>query len=321
MPNLTLSVRIAAVSILLLSALHIVFWATLAIAAHSAAPATYPTNLLFPVSCVFSVAGLFGVMVGVGVFRARPWARIAALVIAALVLLFCGFGILVLIMTLVGFSGPGLAVDIPAASKTYSVSMGLAYLLIFLLAIWWVYVFSHKSTAAQFSSPTLTPTEGIPKKPSCPPPITLLAWIMIITSGLSALSWPFILGRIPTMLFTHVFSMTSSKGIWAANIILFLVCGIGLLKLQRWSYTGALALHTFWLVSMFVSQLSPLYEPYLRICFNALEIPQTYPELRLPPFSPWLTAVVSAIPTTLLIAGLFYYRRSFLKAAAEATAT
>lgn len=140
---------------------------------------------------------------------------------------------------------------------------------------------------------------------------------MIISSGLSGLSWPLIVGKIPAMLFTHVFSMASSKWIWAANIVLFLVCGIGLLKLQRWSYTGTIALHIFWLVSMFVSQMSPLYDSYLRLCLNALEIPQTYPELSLPRFSPWLTATVSAIPAALLIAGLFYYRRSFLKAAED----
>ena len=120
------------------------------------------------------------------------------------------------------------------------------------------------------------------------------------------------------MLFIHVFSMATSKWIWAANIVFFLICGLGLLKLQRWSYTGTIALHAFWLVSMFVSQMSPFYELYLRLCLNALEIPQTYPELSLPRSSPWLTAIVSAIPTALLIAGLFYYRRSFLKAAAEA---
>ena len=122
------------------------------------------------------------------------------------------------------------------------------------------------------------------------------------------------------MLFTHVFSMTSSKWIWAANVILFLICGIGLLKLERWSYTSAIVLHAFWLGSMFVSQLTSAYEPYLRTCISALVIPQLYPGLSVPHFSPWLTATVSAIPTALLIAGLFYYRASFLKAADEAAA-
>jgi len=314
MPNLTLSVRIAAGLILFLSVLHIVFWAVLAIATHSAGPATYPTNLLFPISCVFSVAGLFGVFVGVGIFRVRPWARVAALMVAAIVLMFFGCRILVLALTLVGLFGPGLGVEIPTTSKTYFICMGLTYFSVFLLAIWWIYVFSRKSTAAQFSSATSTPAETIPKKPSCPPPIALLAWLMIISSGLSGLSWPLILGRIPAMLFIHVFSMATSKWIWAANIVFFLICGLGLLKLQRWSYTGTIALHAFWLVSMFVSQMSPSYQLYLRLCLNALEIPQTYPELSLPRFSPWLTAIVSAIPTALLIVGLFYYRRSFLKA-------
>ena len=314
MPNLSISVRIAAGSILLLSVLHILFWAVLAIAAHSAAPVTYPTNLLFPVACVFSVGGLFGVFVGVGVFRARAWARVAALVIAALVLLFCAFGILVLVLMLVGVFGAGLGIEIPTSGKAYFIGMGFAHLSIFLLAIWWIYVFSRKSTAVQFSSETTTLVEATSKKPCCPPPVALLAWLMIITSGLSALSWPLILGRIPVMLFTHVFSMTSSKWIWASNIITFLACGIGLLKLRRWSYTGTIGLHVFWLGSMFVSQLSPNFERYLSACYNALGTDYSeivFIHVKTPA---WIAAFTTAIPTALLIAGLFYYRSSFLKA-------
>lgn len=314
MANLSLSVRTAAGSLLVLSVLHILIWAVMAVAAYSVAPATYPTNLLFPVACCFSVAGTFGVVVGVELFRARPWARVAALVIAALVLLFCGLGILILAMILFGLFGIGLGIEVPTANRTYLSGMGVVYLLIFLLAVWWIYVFSRNSVARQFSAASATATQATSRRPSCPPPIALLGWLMIVSSGLSALSWPLILGKIPAMLFIHVFSAATSKWIWAANIVLFIVCGIGLLKLQRWSYTGAIALHVFWLASIFVSQLSPLYEPYLNNCINLLELPQTYPGLSLPHFSPWVTAITSAIPTALLVSGLFYYRRNFLKA-------
>src|SRR5262249_55922765 len=190
MAKLTLSVRIAAGSILLLSVLHIFFWAVLAVAALSRDSTFYPISLLFPVACVLSVGGFFGILVGVGIFRARAWARIAALVIAALVLVFCGFGILVLTLSLVGLFGLGLGVEIPTTNKTYLIGMGLTYLSVFLLAVWWIYVFSRKSTAAQFASKPSTTIEAISKKPSCPPPIALLAWLMIISSALSALSWP-----------------------------------------------------------------------------------------------------------------------------------
>src|SRR5262249_2577033 len=138
MHNLPLSVRIAAASILALSAIHVFFWAVLALAAHSGAPATYPGNLLFPAAFVFSVAGLFGIFVGIGVFRARAWARVAALVIAALVLLFCGFGMLVLATALFGLFDLGTGIEMPTTSKTYLVGTGLVYFSIFLLAVWWI---------------------------------------------------------------------------------------------------------------------------------------------------------------------------------------
>src|SRR5262249_22036861 len=146
---------------------------------------------------------------------------------------------------------------------------------------------------------------------ACPPPIALLAWLMIVSSALSAVSWPLILGRIPAMLFTHIFSPQASLWIWIANILFFLLCGIGLLKLQHWSYTGTIALHVFWLASPFVSQLSPQYPAYLQNCLSALEIQENYPGLNLLRFPQWISAVITALPTALLIAGLFYYRRSF----------
>ena len=309
MPNLTLSVRIAAASILLLSVLHVLFWAVLAFAIRSISP-PYPESLLFPVGCLFSAVGTLGVGVGVALFRVRPWARVAALVLAALVGLFCAFAILVVIGLLLV---SGSTADFSLHRADF-IGFLLTYFVAFSIAVWWIALFSRQKVALQFSSGSYSAPRTT-RVLACPPPIALLAWLMIISAGLSALSWPLILGRIPVMLFTHVFSMASSKWIWAANVVLFLICGIGLLKLQRWSYAGAIALHIFWLVSMFVSQMSPLYEAYLRLCLNTIEITETYPELSLPRFSPWLTAIVSAIPTALLVAGLFYYRRSFLKAA------
>jgi len=120
------------------------------------------------------------------------------------------------------------------------------------------------------------------------------------------------------MLFTHVFSLESSIWIWAANILLFLICGIGLLKLQRWSYTGVIALHAFWLVSLFVSQVSPQFPWYVGSCYAALQLDQKATYFIHFNFPPLISAIATAIPTVLLIAGLFYYRLSFLKAANEA---
>jgi len=141
---------------------------------------------------------------------------------------------------------------------------------------------------------------------------------MILTSALTALSWPLIFAKIPAMLFTHVFFLETSRWIWAANILLFVACGIGLLKLQRWSYNGTIALHGFWLVSLFISQVSPQFPAYLGSCYAALRLDQEATYFIHFNFPPLISAIATAIPTALLIAGLFYYRPSFLKAANEA---
>jgi hypothetical protein len=316
MPKLTLPVRIAAGSILLLSLAHIAFWGMLAFSARANLPETFPYNYFFPILGLLSAAGLFGAVVAAGLLRARHWARVAALVLAALIAFLCVFAVLALVVMAFGLLSMGLGIEIPQKSELIRVA--LFYFFIFSLALWWIVLFSRKSVVAQFSPSASASAQITPTKRLCPPPIALLAWLMIISSGLSALSWPLILSRIPAMLFTHVFSSGASKWIWAANIVLFLVCAIGLLKLQRWSYTGAIALHVFWLVSLLFTQLSPNYEQYMNKCLNALELSQAYPMLANLRFPQWASALATAIPTALLIAGLFYYRRAFLKAAAEA---
>jgi len=317
MTRLSLAVRIAAGSIVALSVIHVIFWAWLALAAHSTDSSEFPYSYVFPVLCVFSAAGLPGILIGAGLFRSQNWARLAALVIAALVGAFCAFSVLALFILSFGTLSLGLGLEIP--QKNDLLRVAVIYVLIFAVAVWWVILFSRKSVAAQFSSPGRTIPEYASRKPACPPTIALLAWLMIISSALSAVSWPLILGKIPVMLFQHIFSPLPSRLIWLANILLFAVCGVGLLKLYRWSYDATILLHVFWTVSLFFSQLSPGYPGYVRECLLALEFPSTINDPTAFDFPYWLTAIVSVVPTFLLIVGLFYYRGRFLKAAAETT--
>jgi len=312
MTKLSLTVRVAAGSIVALSVIHIVFWAWLALAARSGDSSEFPFSYVFPILCVFSAAGFPGIVVGAGLFRSQNWARVAALVLSVLVGCFCAFSVLALLIVSFGGLSMGLGVEIPEKSDLLRVAV--IYFLIFAVAVWWLIVFSRKSVAAQFSSPSRAKPADAPKKPACQPPIALLAWLMIISSALSAVSWPLILGKIPAMLFLHIFSPRPSRLVWLANILLFAVCGVGLLKLQRWSYDGTILLHVFWTVSLFFSQLSPGYPGYVRQCLLALEFPSTINDPTAFVFPYWITAIVSVVPTFLLVVGLFYYRRGFLQA-------
>ena len=111
-----------------------------------------------------------------------------------------------------------------------------------------------------------------------------------------------------------IFSPRPSRLIWLANILLFAVCGVGLLKLQRWSYDSTIALHLFWLVSLLATQLSSNFQTYTLLCLKILDLGEAYPVLNRMHFPQWVSATTTAIPTALLISGLFYYRRSFLQA-------
>ncbi|HWZ98066.1 MAG TPA: hypothetical protein VN025_09915 [Candidatus Dormibacteraeota bacterium] len=316
MGQLKPSVRIAASSIFLLSLVHILFWAFLAVVLRKDLPLEFPYNYLIPIFWIIAAAGALGLLVALGIFQARNWARISAIALGVVVAFFCAFGMSVPLLIVFG-ALPLATLGLDVRLKNDFVRLFVVYFLVFALAVWWIFLFSKKSTVAQFSTNAGSVAPAEPRKPACPPPIALLAWLMIVSGALSGLSWPLILERIPAMLFTHIFSVDASQWIWGVNIALFLACGIGLLKLQSWSYTGTVALHIFWLVSLFASQVSSGYESYMRICLNALEIPQNYPGLNLLRFPQWASALVTAIPTALLIAGLFYYRRSFNQAVAD----
>src|SRR3981189_3339980 len=167
MPSLTPAVRVAATSILLLSLVHIFFWAMLAITIQSEAPNEFPYTYFAPLFCVIAAAGFLGIAVGTGIFYAKQWARIAALALAALVAFFCAFAMLVSAAVVFGPLAAGLGGDL--------VRLALVYLFIFSLSIWWIFLFSRKSVAAQFSASAVSVAPAGPKKPSCPPSIALLA--------------------------------------------------------------------------------------------------------------------------------------------------
>src|SRR5215813_14143573 len=126
MPKLSLSVRFAAASVLGLSVVHVLFWIAVAVALR-ALPRSYPDTLLFPVSCIFSAVGLTGVFVAVGLFRVRSWARIAALVLAALAAAYCALGLLALLLVRVAGTAASLGIEVSADSERYFVGLGVAY--------------------------------------------------------------------------------------------------------------------------------------------------------------------------------------------------
>ncbi len=315
MPRLSTSVRAAAVSILFLSIAHFVFWALLAAWVYTSGLNDGQYTMLFVAQCLISVGGFAGVLVAVGIFKAKNWARLAVLTLGAIVGFFSALATLVLVLLFL--VGPNIFDSLVGASHSNMIKLAILCAFVFSLSLWWIVLFSRPHVAEQFGAELAIAAPALSNKPACPPPIALLAWLIIISAVLSALLGFTVNGMIPAMLFTQVYSGHSGQWIWTINIAILLLCGIGLLKLQRWSYTATIAFHVFWLVSIFISQISPAYPEYIRTCLNFFRIPQNYPGVNLLRFPQWISAIATAIPTALLIAGLFYYRGSFLKAVEE----
>src|SRR5580765_5079522 len=102
MPTLTPAVRIAASSILLLSFVHIAFWAILALDLGKGPANDFPYNFYVPAFSIISAAGTAGIVTAIGLFCAKDWARIAALVLGAVVALFCALGMLAPVLLISG---------------------------------------------------------------------------------------------------------------------------------------------------------------------------------------------------------------------------
>lgn len=312
------SVTAIAVSVLLLSAAEILL-AYLIFAGLRNDPyipvddqmAPYALSVVFIFLFLLAAAGIAGFAAALGLLRMRNWGRLTTLVIAGLILCTSLFGLFVSILLMFGSAAiPG---ESGFAFGTGAILLSLC-VLIFAFGLWWIILLNRKNIREQFSPQETNQNHSAADKSRCPPPIALLAWLMVASSILCLISWPLLFGKIPAMLFTHIYLHPASSWIWAINSIFFIACGIGLLKLQRWSYTATIAIHAFWMISLLVSQLSPLYSNYTSECLDALQLTEIIGTSSLSFIPAWLSATLTALPTALLIAGLFYYRPSFLAA-------
>src|SRR5215475_5201931 len=158
MPKLSLNVRIAATSILLLSLTHIIFWGGLAtyVAVTGLNNGQFAT--LFIAFCLISAAGVVGVTIALGIFGARNWARIAAIGLGAVSAFVCAIALLVLFVLIVASPQSfGLFDNMVAENRGNFIWAAFIYLLVLALSLWWIFLFAKKTVAAQLSSTATAP--------------------------------------------------------------------------------------------------------------------------------------------------------------------
>jgi hypothetical protein len=263
---------------------------------------------------------LFGLATGIGLLYLRKWARISILTWGSLSVFFGLIGMLFIF--LMPFSANPNAPELTADTLP---SVRLIVLLVYgvplLIGVWWLILFNRSSVKARFAGSALPADPSVPLAPTCPAPVAVLAWFYI-TSLLNLLFFPFLPFRVPVFLFGRLLPGSVGLAVLIVTCLAFFVAGIGLLKLQPWSYTLTIGLQLFWLVSMVVSVLSPNYNAVMDSFMKEMRASMHLPET---PFSAadfshsygW-TVLLGLLVAGAILGLLVYYRPRFLEQASSA---
>lgn len=186
------------------------------------------------------------------------------------------------------------------------------------IGIWWLILFNRKSTKSIFAGEASPSTLAVDEKPRCPIAITVLAWFFIVSAA-NLVIYPFFPIRMPLILFGHIFPGVSMTSFFIPSCLLLLVAGIGILKLQRWSYSFTIGLQLFFVTNGLLTLLTPNFERMMadvvkqtnntmHLSGDSLGAPNFISFLRLGMYGGLLFSAA-------ILVLLFYYRERFLQAA------
>lgn len=263
---------------------------------------------------------LFGIATGIGLIYLRKWARISILIWGGVSVFFGVVGIPIAFLT--PFPPTPNAPDLPAGSMQAIHLIFLAiYSMPLLIGIWWLVLFNRKTVKAQFAGAPVSADAGLPRKPACPLPISVLAWFYT-TAILNLLFLPFFPVHVPVFVFGRVLPGGVGLTVLILSCLAFSVAGIGLLKLKPWSYSLTIGLQLFWLASMAVSMLSPNYNSVMDSFMKEMQASMHLPETQFPSVNfahdyGW-TLILGLVIAGAILGLLVYYRPRFLEAASRA---
>jgi len=263
---------------------------------------------------------LFGVATGIGLIYLRKWAHISILIWGGLSVF---FGIVGMPFAFLLPLSPGSnASDLPAGGV---IAVRLILLLVYgvpvAIGVWWLILFNRKSIKAQFDGGTGSPDQGLPRKPRCPVPIAVVAWLYI-ASILNLLFLPFFSAHVPVFVFAKLLPDRVGLAVLILSFLAFTVSGIGLLKLKPWSYSLTVGLQAFWLASSAVSMLRKDYKSIMLSFMEqygaSFHVPAS--EYSANPIMQYFGSfmILVMLFTSAILGMLVYYRTRFLEAASRA---
>ena len=289
---------------------------------------------------IFFAITIWGAFSGVGLIRFRDWARVSVLVWAGIAAPIC-----LLVVGFMAFIPFPTSAESPVSVTMIRVMMILFYGGPFVIAVWWLVLFTRPGIVAQFKAAAAPagsgsgdPFTAIPvplqadgsvdvygapvaysvpvplSGPSVPVPIIVLACFFL----LSALSIFFIFFmHMPAMVFGHAFTGLTGSVVYAAWCLLYAIAGVGMLKRVPWAYSVAIAVQILGIVSGIITLLSPDFDDVMRRAMSSMHLPaadlyqmQSMAHLRGFSFMGLLFPVA-------ILGMLVYYRPRFLEACAS----
>lgn len=232
---------------------------------------------------------LFGIFVGVGIFRRRNWARIAILIwggfmtfvcVGALAFSFVIFSVLPAQLSNVSANDPGSLLLI------MRIFFFVFYGIPACVGIWWLVLFSrtrvaeaftnsgqhvHAMDASGFPQPDIPTAAQQQKRPSCPLPLAIVAGFFIF-GAVCVTIFVFVPlpSDMPFFIFGHAFAGAAGRFILILFGLVSGVAGVGILKLKPWALYTEIIFQCVGLSNCAVTFLSPSYAPAMRAAMEKM---------------------------------------------------
>jgi len=294
---------------------------------------------------LFLVA-IFGIFVGAGILRQRNWARISILIWGGLMTIFSA-----ITMVATFFAMKYLAPTMPHAAEAAPVLavmkwvMALFYAIPLGVGIWWLILFTRKVVVEEFNpllarlhpgktldasgfpQELLPPPSYVPGGPACPLPLLIIAGFDIFSgaSMLTLLVVPYsFISSVPLFLFGHAFHGGVSLLFFVLLGIVYVVCGVGIIKLKPWALDPLIWCNALFFLSGIVTLLNPQFVPTMKEAIAKMmpkiaELPaHTESPMISFPFSDTYLKLMMAfgfVFSGVLLAILIVYRKRYLEAA------
>jgi hypothetical protein len=276
----------------------------------------FAKTLSIGMTAVMICVSIFGFVTGIGLLRLKNWARISAIVWGGFCIFLGVIGIPIVLLMPFGQMPNAPTVE-PGVFSLVRVFLIIVYGVPLAIGVWWLILFNRKNIKAKFAGAAPSASLTAEARPRCPVAITVLAWFFI-GSAANIVIYPFFPFRMPLILFGYIFPGVSMTSFVILSCLLLLVAGIGLLKLQRWSYPFAIGLQLLFLTNGVLTFLNPNFErvmaDVIKQTNNAMHLSDGILDSSHYTHFLHVTTYGGLLFPVVILVLLFYYRERFLQA-------